>query len=243
MEQTQTCKRDLPMWLGLTLILLGMLVGGWFIYWQLSGYFTGKPKMFTIPGAEPGQYHNTQPQPRPRIPRNRVPAAAISEIRSVDTDRWQVKAGAMMLNVHTQGGILTFQGNLLNPSIFHPDYSMTLLARTRLQPQQLTALGLSDEQLRLMKQVQGSALAYPVDLQPADTDTLKPLFAQWQAASDSAKPANASAVVAAGRKIAAQRLAAAKTTAAAQVDAFRKTFSDAEWQKLRDAALTKTGTP
>ena len=249
MEQTETRKRDLPLWPGLTLILLGLLVGGWFIYWQLSGYLDGKPKMLTIPGADPGQYTNMQPQPGQRGPGNpqrfsgnRV-TAPVDEIRSFGTDSWQVKAGGMMLNIKMQGGTPTFEGYLLNPSTFHNDYSMTLLARTRLKPEQLTALGLTGEQLRLMKQVQGSALVYPAQLQPADTATLTPLFAQWQAAADSAKRAKASAVVAAGRKIAAQRLAVAKTRAAAQVDAFRKTFSDAEWQKLRDAALPKTATP
>ena len=251
MEQTNTRQRDIPLWLGLTLILLGLLAGGWFIYWQLSGYLAGKPRLFTIPGVEPGQYANMQPQPGmrftgnqtgQRFPGNRVPAPA-DDIRAVGNDSWRIRAGAMMLNVRKQGETLNFQGIILNPSIFHPDYAMTLLARTHLKPEQLTALGLTDEQLRLLSQVQGSALTYPVKLEPADTDTLKPLFAEWQAAPDAAKPAKASAVAAAARKIAGQRLVAAKATAAAQVDAFRKTFSDEAWQKLRDAAIPKTGTP
>lgn len=242
MEQTDTRQRDLPLWLGLTLILIGLLAGGWFIYGQLSGYLAEKSNLFIIPGVEPGQYANMQPQPGLRLPGNRVSAPA-DDIRAVGNDNWRISAGAMILNVRKQGEAISFQGIILNPSPFHPDYAMTLLARTRLKPEQLTALGLTDEQLRLLRQVQGSALTYPVKLEPADTDTLKPLFTEWQAAADNAKPAKASAVAAAARKIAGQRLADAKATAAAQIDAFRKTFSDEAWQKLRDAAIPKTGTP
>jgi hypothetical protein len=174
-----------------------------------------------------------------RMQPNRA-AAPVDEIRSVGNDNWRIRAGAMLLNVRKQGDKLNFQASILNPSTFHPDYAMTMLAKTRLKPDQLTAAGLSPEQIKLLMQVQGSALTYPAKLESADIDTLTPLFTDWEAAADAAKPAKASVVAAAARKVAAQRLATAKTTAAGQVDAFRKTFSDEAWQKLRDAAIPKT---
>ncbi len=248
MEQTQTRSRDIPLWLGLTLIALGLVAGGWFIYWQLSGYLAGKPRLFTIPGVEPGQYAAMQPQPAQRVPGQRVPGVRVAppppqDIYSVGADTWRIRAGAMALNVRKQGDTVSFQASILNPATFHPDYAMTLLAKTRLKPEQLTALGVTAEQLKLLKQVQGSALTYPARLDPADIDTLTPLFAEWQAATDADKPAKSTAVVAAARKIANARVAAAKAVASAQVGAFRKTFSDEAWQKLRDAAIPKTTAP
>ena len=252
MEQTETRSRDLPLWLGLTFIALGMVAGGWFIYWQLSGYLAGKPRLFTIPGVEPGQYASMQPQPATRVPGQRMagmrppsPPPPPQDIRSTGNDAWRIYAGAMNVNVtkSKRGDTFNFQAYILNPSPFHPDYNTTMRAKTVLKPDELTALGLTDEQLKLLKQVQGSALTYPARLEPADIDTLTPLFAEWQAAADSDKPAKSIAVVTATRKIANARVAAAKAIASAQVGAFRKTFSDEAWQKLRDAAMPKTTAP
>lgn len=248
MEQTETRPRDLPLWLGLTLICLGLIAGGWFVYWQLSGYLAGKPRLFTIPGVEPGQYAAMQQQPAQRVPGQRMPGVGVPppparDIYPSGSDAWRIRAGVMTLNVRKQGDTLTFQGSIPNPASFHPDYTITLLAKTRLKPEQLTALGVTDEQLKLLKQVQGSLGSYPVRLAPADIDTLTPLFVQWQAAPDAQKPAKSTAVVAAARKITNQQVAAAKAVAAAQIGAFRKTFSDETWQKLRDATISKTTAP
>jgi hypothetical protein len=53
-QQTQTQKKkDLPLWLGLGLILLGLLAAGWYVWSQTNGFWTGAGGVFTIEGPPP----------------------------------------------------------------------------------------------------------------------------------------------------------------------------------------------
>lgn len=235
MEQTQPTQRDLPLWLGMTLILLGLLAGGWFIYWQVSGYVQGRPRMFTIPGVDPATYANAAPRPRQVY----AAPAVNGEIRPIGTGTWRVRAGAIQLDIRKQNDTVSVSAWVLNPSTLHPDYAITQLAKSRLSAQQLTELGVTPQQQDLLKQVQGAALSYPVKLPDADVAAIRSLFAAWQSASDNAKGGPANALMATVRKIAAQRIPEAKAAAASQVGAFRKTFSDDAWQKLRQASIPR----
>ena len=51
MTQTPQKKRDLPIWAGILVVAIGLSLAGWFIWSQVSGFWSGPSGVFQIPGA------------------------------------------------------------------------------------------------------------------------------------------------------------------------------------------------
>lgn len=53
-QQVETAKkRDIPLWLGIGLVVLGLAAAGWFVWSQTNGFWTGSGGVFTIEGSDP----------------------------------------------------------------------------------------------------------------------------------------------------------------------------------------------
>ena len=79
-------RRDIPRWVGVAVVLIGLGAGGWFIYWQLSGYFGGKARIFTIPGVDPTAVRMAQTPQQPNW-------SQMDPIRPTDNNAWRVREG------------------------------------------------------------------------------------------------------------------------------------------------------
>jgi len=233
-------RRDIPLWIGVTLIALGLGAGAWFVYGQIADYIAGKPHSFVIKGVNAADYVNIRPTTPVRAPtggRRGMGGMANmgDEVRAIGTDSIRVRAGAMMINIRYSGGTMTMAGSLLNAAVLHPDYTITQLLKSRIKGDALTSLGLSDAQKELLQKVQGSPMTYPIRFDESETAALKPLVEAWRSAPENAKASPAGALIGAIRKLLPGKTAAAKTAASDEVSAFRKSVNDDTWQKIRQA--------
>jgi hypothetical protein len=232
---------DLPLWLGLALILLGLGAGAWFVYGQVADYVAGKPKTFVIKGVNAADYANVRPMPAARVsregrgPRGMAGVSLGDEVRSIGAAAIRVRAGSLMLNVRGAGDSMTIAGSVLNAAMLHPDYPITQLLKSRVRGNALKGLGLGDEQIRLLSNVAGSPMTYPVRFDAAEVAALKPLLAAWKSAPDSSNQSQSRTLLTAVRKMSSAKVEGAKAAASSQVGAFRASVNDETWAKIREA--------
>lgn len=250
MEETPL-RRDVPLWLGLGLMVIGLVAGGWFVYGQLSDYVAGKPHSFLITGVNAADYVNMRPSARSGGGSGRHTMASAGgmgtaggiggmgdEVRAIGKDAIRVRAGAMMLNITDVGGAMTIAGSLLNAAVLHPDYTITQLLKSHIHGDGPAPLTLTEAQKDLLRKVQGSPMTYPLHFDESEVELLKPLVLAWHSAPEHAKAGQASTLLAAVRKLAPAKTAAAKAGAAAEVSAFRASVSDETWQQIRQVVTS-----
>jgi hypothetical protein len=252
MEEEKPRKFDLPLWLGLALIVLGIAGGVWFFYNQVSDYVAGTPRSFVIKGVNAADHVAPPTSRAPRIgPGGRAPGGGGNlggarrpptnmgdEIRSIGSDTIRIRAGALLVNARFSTDKMTLTGSLLNAATLHPDFTITQLLKSRMRAALARELGLTDEQVGLLQKVRGSPMTYPVPFSAEEISSVKSLLDAWRSAPEANNTSQTAAVLEAVRRMAPAKTEAAKAGAAAEVGAFRQSVSDEGWQKIRQAVTS-----
>jgi hypothetical protein len=173
MTQTaQPKKRDLPVWLGITLIVIGVAAAGWFVWSQFSGFWTGPKGVFTIQGVDPGQ---AQFRPMPGVRQVR-PQPSVREISKTE---WRVRNLANSMTV-TKGtdGKLAIGMMVSSLKVLPDDASWVLISRSKLTPASAKDIGLTPAQMKQFKDLP-TQMGHRLPLTDAQTEQLRATFQKW----------------------------------------------------------------
>lgn len=178
-----TKKKDLPLWLGISLILLGLAGGGWFIWSQITGYWSGPSGVFSIEGVAPSVQAYVPPQRNPGRPR--MMGGNVSPVRQVGKTTWRVQGGPFKLLVQNadklQLTLSTYMQNAL------PDDARWIsMARVRLTPATASQMGLTEKQAKLIRDLPVYAELRFV-LTDAQLEPLRQIWQKYQAADSNSK--------------------------------------------------------
>ena len=170
-----TKKNDLPVWLGIALILLGLSAGGWFLWTQITGYWSGPSGVFSIEGVAPAVQAYVPPANSSRNPRTRNPGGNASAIRQVGKTTWRVSGGAFKLLVQSTDKLQITLSSYMQEAL-PADAKWVSVVRVRLTPAAVTQLGLSEKQVQQIRD-----LPVYAELRFSLTDAqLEPLKQIWQ---------------------------------------------------------------
>ncbi|HWH71529.1 MAG TPA: hypothetical protein VNT26_19285 [Candidatus Sulfotelmatobacter sp.] len=221
-------KRDIPLWLGIALVVLGVGIAGWFVWSQVSNFWTGPSGVFTIQGVDP----NAGAGGNPGMVRRAPVAVRQPAVRQINDTNWRVRSGIFSLTAKKEGDALKIGILAGSAQILPKDSQWVLMARGRLTADAAKEIGLNDQQVKAFKALPTSLT---VNLNPAP-DQLKAmtdLFEKYIAASDSEKDPIDRLIAAELDKTGKALLPTAKTQLQEKYDAFRKTVTDEQWEKLK----------
>lgn len=138
-------KRDIPLWLGIALVVLGAGIASWFIWTQVSGFWTGPSGVFTIQGVDSSTVARAQGNPRRQLP---PPPARQNIVRQINDTSWRARIGGFSLTADKQGE--SFKISILaGTAQFLPkDATWVFAARTKLTPPVAKEIGLTAEQVK-----------------------------------------------------------------------------------------------
>ena len=233
-------KRDIPLWLGIALVILGVGIATWFIWSQVSGFWSGPSGVFTIQGVDPNAVRN----PSMGNPRRQSPGLVRQPIvRQVSDTSWRARVGGIFsLTADKEGDNLKLCIRAGTAQFQPKDATWVFAARTRLTPQVAKDIGLTDQQA---KQFKALSTATMVDLKPTPDQlkSISDLLTQYIAAPPAQRDPFDRQIGAELDKIGKALLPAAKTTLQEQYDSFRKTVTDAQWEKLKALATAPPPAP
>ena len=219
-----TKRRDMPLWLGIAIVCLGLGGAGWFLWSQVSGFWSGPKGVFTIDGtAQPMRPQMVGGQPRMRPNRQR----AMPAIRQTSPTTWVARVGLLtaILRVEkTQTRV--FLSTYLAPQ--PKEAAELILARGRFNRDVEAKIGITPDQNALIARLPN----LPVTITP---DELAKLTATWQRYI-AAQPADRAPIEVEITQqlttLSQQYVPAAQQRFAAMV----KSFSPQQWDQIR--ALT-----
>src|SRR5512138_1309261 len=142
-EQVLEKKHDIPLWLGIALVVIGLAGAGWFIWSQTSGFWTGSSGVFTIEGVTPGA-----------PPRGRATPVLQQQnaVRQLNDTSWRVRSGLASLTVRKNPqGQFNITMSLFAMRALPADAQWVLVTRGRLDDAAAKQIGLAPAQVRQFK--------------------------------------------------------------------------------------------
>lgn len=220
-------KRDIPLWLGIALVVLGVGIAGWFVWSQVSGFWTGPSGVFTIEGVDPSAGRNSGMAQRRAPAPVRQPA-----VRQINDTNWRVRSGIFSLTAKKDADALKIGILAGSAQILPKDSQWVLMARGRLNADTAKEIGLTDAQVKAFK---GLPTSLTVNLNPApdQLQAMTDLFQKYIAAAESERDPIDRLIATELDKTGKALLPSAKTELQGKYDAFRKTVTDEQWEKLK----------
>lgn len=218
-------KRDIPLWLGIFLVVLGVGIAGWFVWSQVSGFWTGPSGVFTIQGIDPSAAS-------PSVVRRPPVAVRQPAVRQINDTNWRARSGIFSLTAKRDGDNLKIGILAGSAQILPRDSSWVLMARSRLNADAAQQIGLSDQQVKAFKALPTSLT---VNLNPSadQIKAMSELFAKYIAAADGDKDPVDRLIAAELDKTGKTLLPTAKEQLQGKYDSFRKSVTDEQWEKLK----------
>ncbi len=229
-------KRDIPLWLGITLVAIGVVIASWFIWSQVSGFWTGPSGVFTIQGVDSATARQAPPR-RPMPPVQRQPV-----VRQINDTNWRARIGQFSLTAKKEGDAIKISILAVTAQILPKDAQWVLMARGALNAQAVKSIGLTDQQARQFKSLPTGAMVN-LNATPEQLKPLSDLFAKYAGVPAAERDAVDRLIGAELNKTGNALLPGAKATLQAQYDAFRKTVTDAQWEKLKALAAAPPPAP
>ena len=236
-EMSENKKRDIPVWLGILLITIGVLGAGWFVWSQVSGFWSAPSGIFTIEGVDPGARPRAQAR---RQPMNQPPRPQ-GNIREISKTQWRARTPAFSLDVKQAAGKLAMVLSGSSVRALPDDAQWVVVSRGRLDDKSGAAIGLSAEQVRQFKALPTN-IRHDLTLFDAQTQQLQVVFQKYLDATPAQKPAAGQEV-----SVAINQVGLAATPLLAQqlqgtYDNFIKSITPAQWASLKQLATTPPAT-
>ncbi|GEM_PF-6622934 len=222
-------KRDIPLWLGIALVVLGVGIASWFVWSQVSNFWTGPSGVFTIQGVDPA-VARSQAGPRRRQPQ--PPPARQLYVRQINDTHWRARIGMFSLTAEKQAEALKISILAGTAQIMPKDQPWVFAARSRLTTQAIKDIGLTDQQVKQFK-VLPTAVMINLNATPDQLKPLTDLFTKYIAVPAAERDPVDRLIATELDKTGKSLLPATKTALQQQYDAFRKTVTDAQWEKLK----------
>ena len=185
-EQVAPKKKDIPLWVGILLILLGVGGAGWFVWSQVSGFWSGPRGVFTLEGAPTAQPAAGQRPNRPQQGQEGQ-APAVRQLNNPNT--WRVTAGRNVYAVvRKKDAGFNIDFRLLLQQPLPPDAPWLNILRRRIAEKTtlVQELGISEEQAKMINALP-TTTTLQADLDDAQKKALSDLFAKYVAAEGQQK--------------------------------------------------------
>ncbi len=223
MEETEQPSKPLPIWASLVVIVLCLAGGGWIVRW----YVMTEPlshESRLLPGAETA---NVAPRARP----GRENVDNQSWIRQQNPETWNAHSPeATAIFEHKANKPLVVRSLNYNNYDFVPQEQRTMIFNSRRIIRDDTmskTLKITPDQLAKLR---GLTAQINMIATPADMDSIKTLFAEYQSATD--KNAAQAKLFAAMGDIARRSIEATRTAAADRSKNIKAVLSDDQWKQF-----------
>lgn len=223
-ETSEGSKRDMPLWAGIAIISLGVLIAGWFIWSQVSGFWSGPSGVFQIPGVDPNAVQ--------RAPRQAMRAQRPTAVREINKGEWRVRAVPYSLIVREADGKQSVVLNVSSTRLLPPDAQWVLVTKPRLDATTAQQLGLTEAQVRRFKGLPTS-MAHRLNPSAEQTQQLQQAFKKWREASPTEKEAVDREVSDLTTKIGQTLLPATQAELAKAYEDAKREITPEKWAKLK----------
>ena len=224
-ETAEKKKRDLPLWVGILLVAIGLAGAGWFVWSQVSGFWSGPSGVFTIEGVDP----SARPQPRRQGP----PPRPQVTVREMSKTEWRARTAAFNMDVKKgTDGKLSLVVSASTTRVLPADWQWVMVAKPRLSDAVAGQIGLSAEQVRQFKALPTN-IRHQLSITDAQNQQLVAAFEKYLAAADPQKPAAEQELAAAMNACGQAALPALTQQLQSQYDRYTKTLKPDQWAKLR----------
>lgn len=219
-------KRDIPLWLGIALVAIGVGIAGWFVWSQVSGFWSGPSGVFTIEGVDPNAGGNAGAVRRAPV------AVRQPAVRQINDTSWRARSGIFTLTAKKDGDAVKIGILAGSAQILPRDSQWVLMARGRLNADMAKEIGLNDAQVKAFKALPTSLT---VTLSPSaeQLKELTDLFQKYIAAPENERDPLDRLIATELEKTGKALIPAAKDQLQAKYDEFRKTVNDDQWEKLK----------
>ncbi len=226
-EQVVEKKRDIPLWLGIALVVLGLAGAGWFIWTQTSGFWTGSSGVFTIEGVTPG----APPRARAMQPRGLPPQQ--NAVRQLNDNSWRVRSGLASLTVRKNPqGQFNITMSLFAMRALPADAQWVLVTRGRLDEAAAAQIGLTPAQVKQFKALPTSP-SFAVTPSAEQLKQLQDAFKAYSDATGTGKDAADRQLATLADQIGSQLLPPLQQRVQGEYDAARKSITTEKWDRLR----------
>jgi hypothetical protein len=230
-------KRDIPLWTGIALVVVGLGIASWFIWSQVSGFWSGPSGVFTIQGVDPAA---VRPQPGPQ--RRQPLAQRQPVVRQINETSWRARSGLFSLTVRKEGDALRMSILAGSAQLLPNDAQWVMMSRGRLNAQAIKDIGLTKEQATQFRALP-AAMTINLNATPEQLKQLNDLLTKYIAVPAAERDVVDRLIGAELDKVGKSLLPGAKTSMQEQYNSFRKTVTDAQWEKLKALATAPAAAP
>ena len=231
-EMSENKKRDIPVWMGILLIIVALLGAGWFVWSQTSGFWSAPSGVFTIEGVEPG----ARPQPQARRQFQNQPAPQ-ANIREISKTQWRTRTPAYTLDTKQEAGKLNMVVSASSMRVLPDDAQWIVVSRGRLDDQAGAAIGLSAAQMSQFKALPTN-IRHELTLTDAQLKQIQDPFRKYLDALPPQKVAAAQEVSVALNLVGQAATPALAQRIAATYETYKKSITPDQWAKLKQLAST-----
>lgn len=232
-ETTETSEkktRDIPLWLGILAILIGVAGAGWFVWSQVSGFWSAPSGIFKIEGVQPGRRAQAQRQ-QPQ----QMQAVQQANIREINKTQWRVRSAAYSLDVKQAAGKLNMTMTASSMRVLPADAQWVVVSRGRLDEKAGTAMGLSAAQIAAFKALPTN-IRHELPLADPQVQQLRDAFQKYLDAAAPQKPATGMQVEAIMNQVGVAATPQLTQRIQASYDDFKKSITTEQWTKLNQLA-------
>jgi len=228
-ETSEKKRRDIPLWLGILAITIGVAGAGWFVWSQVSGFWSAPSGVFKIEGVQPGR--RAQGQPR----QQQMQAVQQANIREINKTQWRVRAAACTLDVKQDAGKLNMTMTASSMRVLPADAQWVVVSRGRLDEKTGTPMGLSAAQIAAFKALPTS-IRHELPLADPQVQQLRDSFQKYLDAAAAQKAATGMQVEAVMNQVATAATPLLTQRIQAAYDTFKKSITTEQWTKLNQLA-------
>jgi len=240
MSEANKPKRDIPLWAGILVVLIGLAVAGWFIWSQVSGFWGGPTSVFQIPGVDP-QAAQARTRPPRQQDRQQQSQQRTPNIREVSSSEWRMRATpfSVIIRRPNPDQPTTITISVSSTRLLPPDAQWVAIARTKLEDEQVVSqIGLNRQQVQAFRRLPIS-MSHQMPLTDTQTQEMQAAFQKWFDAQPPAKDVAATELAGLLRTIGQQQLPEVETRIRTMYEQYQSSVTPEQWESLKQLGVTQ----